>query len=38
MYASYLVVDDSTTQDKLLSEMNRHFSEIYRCFQDIKEG
>ena len=38
MYASYLVVDDPTTQDNLLSEMNSHFSEIYRCFQDIEEG
>ena len=38
MYASYLVVDDPTTLDKLLSEMNSHFSEIYRCFQDIDEG
>ena len=38
MYASYLVVDDPTTLDKLLSEMNSHFSEIYRCFQDIEEG
>ena len=36
MYASYLVVDDPTTLDTLLSEMNRHFSEIYRCFQDIE--
>ena len=38
MYASYLVVDDPTTLDTLLSELNDHFSEIYRCFQDIEEG
>ena len=38
MYASYLVVDDPTTLDNLLSQMNRRFSEIYRCFQDIEEG
>lgn len=37
MYAAYLVVDDPTTLDKLLSEMNSQFSEIYRCFQDIEE-
>ncbi len=38
MYASYLVVEDSATLDKLLSDMNGHFSEIYRCFQDIEDG
>ena len=36
MYASYLVVD-ATVLDKLLSELNDHFSEIYRSFQDIEE-
>ncbi len=38
MYASYLVVDDPTTLDTLLSELNDHFSEIYECFKDIEEG
>jgi len=38
MYAAYLVVDDPTTLDKLLSDLNSQFSEIYRCFQDIEEG
>ena len=38
MYASYLVVDDSTALDTLLSKLNDHFSEIYRCFQDIEDG
>ena len=37
MYASYLVVVDRTTQDALLSELNDHFSEIYKCFQDIEK-
>ena len=36
MYASYLVVD-ATALDTLLSELNGHFSEIYRSFQDIEE-
>ena len=38
MYASYLVVDDPTTLDTLLSELNDDFSEIYRCFEDIETG
>ncbi len=38
MYASYLVVDDPTALDTLLSKLNDHFSEIYRCFQDIEDG
>ena len=38
MYASYLVVDDPTTLDTLLSELNDHFSEIYKCFKDIEQG
>ena len=37
MYASYLVVDDPTTLDTLLSDLNDHFSEIYKCFKDIEE-
>ena len=37
MYASYLVVDDPTTLDTLLSELNGHFAEIYKCFKDIEE-
>ena len=36
MYASYLVVD-SQILDALLSDMNDHFAEIYKCFQDIEE-
>lgn len=36
MYVSYLVADP-TTLDDLLSELNEHFAEIYRCFQDIEE-
>ena len=38
MYASYLVVDDPTALDTLLSKLNDHFSEIYRCFRDIEDG
>ena len=38
MYASYLVVDDHTTLDKLLDDLNGHFTAIYRSFQDIEEG
>ena len=38
MYASYLVVGDATTLDTLLSELNDHFAEIYKCFKDIEEG
>ena len=38
MYASYLVVDDPQTLEMRLSELNDHFSEIYRCFKDIEEG
>ena len=38
MYASYLVIDDPTTLDTLLSELNDHFSAIYRCFEDIEAG
>ena len=38
MYASYLVVDDPTTLDMLLSELNNDFSAIYRCFEDIEAG
>ena len=38
MYASYLVVDDATTLDTLLSELNDYFSKIYRCFKEIEEG
>ena len=37
MYASYLVVDDPTTLDTRLSELNDHFSAIYKCFQDIED-
>ena len=37
MYASYLVVDDPQTLETRLSELNDHFSEIYRCFKDIEE-
>ena len=37
MYASYLVVDDPTTLDTLLTELNDHFSTIYKCFKDIEE-
>ena len=36
MYASYLVVDDPTTLDTLLSDLNDHFSAIYKCFKDIE--
>ena len=36
MYASYLVVDPQIL-DTMLSELNNHFAEIYRCFQDIEE-
>ena len=36
MYASYLVVDDPIL-DTLLSELNDHFAEIYKCFKDIEE-
>ena len=36
MYASYLVVD-SQILDTLLSDLNDHFAEIYKCFQDIEE-
>ena len=36
MYASYLVVD-SQILDALLSDLNDHFAEIYKCFQDIEE-
>ncbi len=38
MYASYLVVDDPTALDTLLSELNDHFSEIYKCFKDVEEA
>ena len=38
MYAAYLVVDDSTTLDKLLSEMNSQFSEIYRVLPGHRGG
>ena len=38
MYASYLVVDDPSALDTLLSKLNDHFSEIYRCFRDIEDG
>ena len=38
MYASYLVVDDRQILETRLSELNNHFSEIYRCFQGIEEG
>ena len=38
MYASYLVVDDREILETRLSELNNHFSEIYRCFQGIEEG
>ena len=38
MYASYLVVDDLTTLDRLLSDLNDHFSDIYKCFKDIEDG
>ena len=37
MYASYLVVDDPQTLETRLSELNDHFSEIYRCFKDIEK-
>lgn len=37
MYASYLVVDDPTTLNTLLSDLNDHFSEIYKCFKGIEE-
>ncbi len=37
MYAAYLVVDDPTTLDALLSELNDHFSETYKCFKDIED-
>ena len=36
MYASYLVVDPPNL-DALLSDLNDHFAEIYKCFQDIEE-
>ncbi|MDE0358438.1 MAG: DUF262 domain-containing HNH endonuclease family protein [Gammaproteobacteria bacterium] len=36
MYASYLVVDPQIL-DALLSDLNDHFAEIYKCFQDIEE-
>ena len=36
MYASYLVVAPQNL-DGLLSELNEHFSEIYKCFKDIEE-
>ena len=36
MYVSYLVAR-RTTLDDLLSDLNDHFSKIYRCFQDIEE-
>ena len=36
MYASYLVVD-SQILDALLSDLNDHFAEIYKCFHDIEE-
>ena len=36
MYASYLAVDPQIL-DALLSDLNDHFAEIYRCFQDIEE-
>ena len=36
MYASYLVVDPQNL-DTLLSDLNNHFAEIYKCFQDIEE-
>ena len=38
MYASYRVIDDPQTLETRLSELNDHFSEIYRCFKDIEEG
>ena len=38
MYVSYLVVDDRPILETRLSELNNHFSEIYRCFQGIEEG
>ena len=38
MYASYLVVDDREILETRLSELNNHFSEIYRFFQGIEEG
>ena len=38
MYASYLVVHDRTTLDKLLDDLNGHFTAIYRSFQEIEEG
>ena len=38
MYASYLVVDDRQILETRLSELDNHFSEIYRCFQGIEEG
>ena len=37
MYVAYLVADP-TTLDMLLSELNDHFSAIYRCFEDIEKG
>ncbi len=36
MYASYLVVDPQIL-DTLLAELNDHFAEIYKGFQDIEE-
>ena len=36
MYASYLVVDPPNL-DALLADLNDHFAEIYKCFQDIEE-
>lgn len=38
MYASYLVVDDGQILNTRLSELNNHFSEIYRCFHGIEDG
>ncbi len=38
MYASDLVVADRQTLETRLSELNDHFSKIYRCFKDIEEG
>lgn len=37
MYASYLVVDEQILETRL-SELNDHFSGIYRCFKGIEEG
>ena len=38
MYASYLVVDNRQFLERRLSELNDHFSEIYRSIKGIEEG